>query len=491
MLTQARGFQRQLTAAELHQVASALRNVAERYDREGVTFTSEKRYSLLNQLMFQAHTGVSPRQLALGRTDNQHAMQNVSVRLSNGSDAPSINFELIENELTTSTDPAAGDPLVQNPLANPTFGASGGIIPPYWLDMMIRPLSRYLQAKNFAKIVPMSAPVDMAPLKTSKAEDWLSSIVPVAEGRAGQDVRTAYSLWKFDAYKYMFHSGLSWEVVKATLGKIELEMDLVNDLAEAYDLLIDQDYFESQYSAITLGKIRRYNLSGTAWAHNADIAQGAAYALTTNAPKHVLWYSTLDKKVYVPSTTTGNENKFQAATLHPDAPENLELWDVLPWLAKLMKAKRARMQYVNMHQDLSPLLTTDTRFTNTLYKTGNLVFESENGYLGRVPLGGTSSGTDVWELPQGILDGKETADTTPAAIYPVFGGQYGRSGLIGPWIPFNLSMDKGFEVVEVDSVDVLRPNQTDVFTVSGSQAVAPWDVDGLVLLKVVKVAKTA
>jgi hypothetical protein len=482
------GFRNRLDEGVINQIGMTMQMEEMRREDEGIPFTSSDRYTLLNQLMFAAHMGMTPRQLTMGRVDKKRALQNVSITMQNGEMI--VEYDIVANEAGTGTDPAAGDPLIDNPLTNPTFGAAGGVIPPLWLDMMIRQQSRFLQAKNFAKIVPMSAPVDMAPLKTTKSEDWLSGIKPVKEGRAGVDVRTAYSLWKFDAYKYFFHSGLTLEIVKASAGKIAITEDLVADLMEAFDLLIDLDYFESQYVGITLGKIRRFDTTADNWANNADVARGAAAYVTSNAKKHVLWYSIADKKLYVPAVGVGDENKFQSSTAHPDGYTNLELWDVFPFLAGLLKDKRARMDYTNLHPALSLRVQLDSRFTNSLYKTGNVVFASENGYLGRVPLGGTSTGTDLWEMPQGILDDKVTSDGGAYKIYPVLAGQYQRPGLIGPWIPPGLTMDKGFEVKSVDSVDVLRPNNTDVFSVMGEQAVIPWDLDGLVLLKVVKEAHT-
>jgi len=481
------GHKQRLDQSVMNSIDIAVQTRAYRCEEEGIPFTPGDRYTLLNQLMFAAHFGITPRQLALGRADKKHALSNVSVTLENNQLV--VNYDLVENEAGTGTDPAAGDPLIDNPLTNPTFGAAGGVIPPFWLDMMIRQMSRFTQAKNFAKIVPMSAMVDMAPLKKTKSEDWLSGIKPVKEGRAGVDVRTAYSLWKFDAYKYLFHSGLTLEIVKASQGKIAVVEDLTADLMEAFDLLIDLDYFESQYVAITLGKIRRFDPVADAFANNADVAQGAAAYVTANAAKHVLWYSTVDKKIYTPAAGAGDENKFQSSVVV--APwTNLELWDVLPFLADLLKVKRATMDYVNLHPKLTMYIVQDTRFTNSLYKTGSIAFTGERGFLGRVPLGGTATGTDVWETPQGILDGKVTSDGAAYPIKPVLAGQLQRSGLIGPWIPPGLTMDKGMEVVTVDGVEVLRPNNTDVFSVMGEQAVVPWDLDGLVLLKVVDVAHT-
>jgi len=475
-----------LDQAVINQIDATIQHEAYRREDAGVLFSPSDRYTMLNQLMFAAHMGMTPRQLTLGRVDKKRSLSNVSISMQNGQMI--VEYEIVKNEAGTGTDPSAGDPLINNPLTNPTFGAAGGVIPPMWLDMMIRQQSRFLQAKNFAKIVPMSAPVDMAPLKKTKSEDWLSGIKPVKEGRAGVDVRTAYSLWKFDAYKYLFHSGLTLEIVKASAGKIAVVEDLAADLMEAFDLLIDLDYFESQYAAITLGKIRRFDPVADAFNVTAtDVAQGSAAYLTANAPKHVLGYSTVDKKIYTPAVGAGDENKFQGSVL-VSPWVNLELWDVLPFLADLLKEKRASMDYVDMHPKLTMNVVQDTRFTNSQYKTGLIAFTGERGFLGRVPLGGSSTVTDVWELPQGILDNKTTSDGGAYKIYPVLAGQLQRSGLIGPWIPPGLTMDKGFEVKSVDGVDVLRPNNTDVFSVMGEQAVVPWDLDGLVLLKVVKVA---
>jgi len=301
-------------------------------------------------------------------------------------------------------------------------------------------------------------------------------------------VKGAYTLWQMDAYKYKYHSGLTMEVLEVVQAYIQFVADLTGDMRLAYDLLIDQDYFESQYEAINQGKIRRWN--GSAWAFATEIAQTTAAVMAANAPKHVLWYSTVDKLFYTPSVTPGDENKFQASTVHADAPTNALLLDLPLWAAGLMKKKGARAEYYNFHPDLIPIMASDPRWNNLQVRSGNIVFASEQGYLGKFFLGGTQSQSDVWELPQGVLDAKVTADVGAYKIYPVLVGEYGRSGVIAPWIPVNMTMDKGFEVKTIDAVSVLRPNDTEVFTLTGHQAVMPWDINGLSIVKVVKVAHT-
>lgn len=481
----------QITNEELQNLGMAILAEEYRRDREGIRFTPADRYLLWNQGLMGLHLAqkggpsVSPVQLAFGRLNNEKAIKNINISLRGGGEDMLVNYQIV-NEQTTATDPATGDPLLRNPLATPTFGASTGIIPAFWMDRMIRDVSRYTMAKNFAMIFPMPAAVAQAPIKKGAAQAFLSTLTPVAEGRAGSEVANAYSLWQIDAYKYKYHSGMTLEVLKVVMGYIEFLLDLSRDMAEAYDLLIDNDYFESQYEAINQGFIRRWN--GSAWAFATPIAHGSASVLTTNAPKHTLFFGLTDKKLYTAAVGAGNENKFDSSVLHTDAPTNLAVWDIFPWLAKLLKDKRAKAEYVIIHRSLTPLLAMDSRFTNSQIRAGSFQFDSENGFLGRFNLGGTQSTVDVWEFPAGVLDAKVTVDTTPRAVLPIAMGEYRRSGLIAPWIPFNLTTEKGFEVKTVDGVSVIRENDTEVLTATGHQCVVPWDTNGIVWCKVIREA---
>lgn len=486
------GYKPGFTPEDVAWIETELYNEAARRHDAGIPFRASDRFYMLNQLVMAAHFGVSPRQMAMGVYDETHGVTNAGISLSNG--GLNISYDIVKNDAGTGkTPPTGGVAPIYNPLATPSFGASTGLVPVTWLDDMIREASRITMATKFARTFPMVGPVDQAPIKKVKAEDWMGSVTPVKEGRAGVDVEGGYALWNFDAYEYLYHSAISLRLLDAVGNRLPIREDLVADMAELYQLMVDQDYFESQWAGIIFGKIRRW--TGSAFANNADVAQGAAPFIGANAPKHIVFYNLKDKKLYTPSTTAADVLKFQSSTLHTEAPSNLEFWDVFPVVGEMLKQKRAKFEYFAANFKMTKRLAWDSRFSNVQYKTGSIVNQGETGFLGSVPVGGTSTFVDAWELPQGILDAKMTTDTTPVPILPVLCGQYQRSGAVCPWKPFQMGVDKGFEVVARTAADgtanvsVVRPNNTEVLTAGAAQAVIPWDLQGLALVLVVDVVK--
>jgi hypothetical protein len=176
--------------------------------------------------------------------------------------------------------------------------------------------------------------------------------------------------------------------------------------------------------------------------------------------------------------------KYQSSTLRANylSPAGSNIFDFIVDLAEMMKNKNRKLEWVALTSVAATMLSKDDRFINSQYKTGNVRFQDETGFMGRVPIGGTSTFVDVWAIPDGALAAKTTADSPALAITGmIFGGEYRKTGIIAPYAPFSLVVDDGFEVVAVDTVNVLRRNDTKVLTSKSVQAVAPWDTEALVL----------
>jgi hypothetical protein len=450
----------------------------------------------MQEILHVGHYGITPRELMLGYRRNPTKpgfgiqLQNVGYEMKFNEDLKPIFKEGSEFKLEQTT---GGDtpPLIQNPLANPTYGGSTGIIPPIWLDIMIRKVSRSTMAKNIAMTFMMKNLVDVAPIKWTKVDDKVDdgTFYPVTEGRAGIDYNNTYKAHRIDAYKYMLHSGLTWEVMTALDGKIDLQADTINDLAVAHALLLDRDFWEGQYTGIVSGLYRRWETN--AWANSEEIPLGTDSVKTTNAKKHRLFYDLSTGKTYYPSTAAGDENKYHQSTLREAylSPTGSVIFDVIPDLAELMKNKNRKLEWIAVSSGIATILAKDSRFQNSLYKTGNIRFQDENGYLGKISVGGTASGVDVWEIPSGAIEAKTTDDSV-SITHLIFGGEYRKTGVIGQFAPFSLMVDDGYEVVArgVGSSSVLRRNDTKVLTTKSVQAAKPWDTEALVLSQVVNTA---
>jgi hypothetical protein len=450
----------------------------------------------MQEILSVSHYGITPRELIFGFKKSPQKpgygiqLQEVGYEMKFKEDLKPIFKEGNEFKLEQTS---GGDtpPLIQNPLTNPTYGGSTGIIPPVWLDIMIRKTSRYTMAKNLAMVFMMKNLVDVAPIKWTKVDDSVdnATFYPIAEGRAGIDYNNTYKVHRLDCYKYLFHSGLTWEVIVALDGKIDVQADVIDDLALAHALLLDRDFWEGQYAAIVSGTYRRWETN--AWANSVEIPLGTASVKTTYAKKHRLFYDLTTGKTYYPAVGAGDENKYQSSTPREEylSPSGSVIFDVFVDLAELMKAKNRRLEWIAVTPGIATMLAKDSRFQNTLYKTGTIRFQDEGGYLGRVAIGGTNNSVDLWEIPNNAIAAKTTDDAV-AITHLVFGGEYRKTGVIGQFAPFGLFVDEGFEVkaVGVGGSSVLRRNDTKVLTTKSVQAVAPWDTEALVLCQIVNTA---
>jgi len=452
----------------------------------------------MQELLSLGHYGITPREMTLGYRKNPKKpgygfyLENPGYEFQFCIDPKPV-FKVgkeFKFEQTTSGDTP---PLIQNPLTGGSYGGATGIIPPYWYDVMLRKTSRYTMAKNIAMTFMMRSLVGQAPIKVTKVDDTVDAgtFTPTAEGRAGIDYNNTYEVHKFDAYKYLLHSGLTWEVMIALEGMIDVQADVIDDLALAHALLVDMDFWEGQYSAIVAGKYRRWETG--AWGATEEIPLGSASVLTTNAKKHRLFFDLTSGKTYYPAVGAGNENKYHSSTLRESykSPSGSAVFDFIVDIAEQMKNKNRKLEWIAVTSGVTTMLSKDDRFLNTQFDTGNIRFQDESGYLGRIRLGGSGGTVDVWEIPNNAIAAKTTADTPTVSIVDmIFGGEYRKTGIIAPFAPFSLFVDKGFEVkaVGVGGSGVLRMNDTAVITTKSVQAVLPWDTEALVLGQIVNTA---
>jgi len=442
-----------------------------------------------------AHYGIAPIDMVRGYRRSPkdprkyQGLENPRYQFQHGQDMmPSF-------KLSTQTTSGDTPPLVKNPLTSPTYGGSTGIVPPYWLDVMIRATSRACIAKNFAMTFPMTALVDVAPIKTTKPDTKVDdgTIKPVLEARAGVDYTNTYTAHNFDARKLMIHSPLSWETMVALQGKIQVQADILADLAKAHALVIDSEIFEGLYTAMVSGMYRRWE--STAYGVSEEIALGAASVLTTNAKKHRLFYDITTGKTYYPSTASGDENKYQQSTRREEylSPDGSEIYDLIVDMAELQKKKGHKLEFVALSTILTTNLVKDDRMISADKVTGKPQFQNENGYLGQINIGGSAGKVDVWEIPDNSIASKTTADTV-SIVGVIIGGEYRQTCIYAPYAPFGIFVDKGFEVVSDTihgaAVSTLRMNDTQVITSKSVECIAPWDTEAAVIAQVVATAHT-
>ncbi len=396
--------------------------------------------------------------------------------------------KVIALEQTTKIDTP---PILENPLPNATYGGADGILQPYMSEIILRRASRKTCAKNFAQILPLKGLRGMGIYKETLVDDSVNdgSFTPVGEMEVGQEYQNTYNKFYFDAYKYMLHSGFSWELLEEAAGQIELISDVMEDLGDAHGLLVDRDYFEGQYSAITSGTFRRWE--GSDWGESAEIPKGKAVVTGANAKYHKLFYDISTGKTYYPSDTLADNMKYHESVRRDTtlSPDGQDVFDVIVDAAELMVKKDRELEYVAVTPELLTRLTKDERFLDAFKLTGYFKFQGEGCFMGQVAIGGSASVVDLWLIPPKSLSAKQTDDTSPVEITDlIMGGQYKKSGIIAPYGQFGLMVDDGFTTKTVNSKTVLRRNDSKVLTTKSVQGVVPSDVEALVMIYCVKTA---
>jgi hypothetical protein len=128
---------------------------------------------------------------------------------------------------------------------------------------------------------------------------------------------------------------------------------------------------------------------------------------------------------------------------------------------------------------------------NLTIRSGEAKFQSEDGYLGQIAIGGSTSMVDLWIAPHGfvpsVVSDRTTTNTGTGitqqdTVFPIFGGKYGGGWNQGVFTPFTLRVDDGMESRSDGAVNRLRPTETKVTTASQKGSSWPGNYNDVVIL---------
>lgn len=381
------------------------------------------------------------------------------------------------------------------------FGTTAGVVPPVFINMLLELTSLRAFMKNFIAIQPMPDMTFKFPLKTSKIEDsaeFQRTAVPTVEGRAGTEYHTEWANYEINGWKYLRHAELTNEIAELLDRFIPVTQTFVNDLAEGQALLWDYAAHEGIQTMIVKGLWRYPRLAAGAFtwtedgANEIEIPFGKASVLTSNAKLNYLWQDlaggTHDGKIYEPNAGAGAE--FQWTEVDPPlragSTGSDEILEGIGAIGSLLKEKHSKLEYVILTDSrLTERLFRDSRIADMTVRTGDPVFQSEDGYLGQVAVAGSSTFVDIWEAPANLIPFRATDDTTGGAknAYPIICGAYGKGWHQGVFSPVSMRVDEGFEVVdEVADLGRLRPSESKVLTTSSKGSTWPGDYNHISIL---------
>ncbi len=402
-------------------------------------------------------------------------------------------INLAVSEHTTGTDILTkGEALLEHSGIDTGFGSTPGVISPQFVNMLLELVSGKAMFKNFARLVPMPSMSFYFPLKTSVIKDNTTitpTEKPTAEGRAGTEFAISYGKFIVNGHKYLIHAALTIELIQMLSRFITVREDYINDMRDAMALLWDFTIAEGMYSMITTGKWRRYDVSDAAWGDKEFVplsgAAGVEIVGAGNVPKHLLFQDLTSGsanfgKIYEPADAT---IKYETATLRANSDTGDDLFEFIVALGTLLKDKDSKIEFFMAPAKITEFFFRDSRFLDMTLNTGNPAFQSENGFLGQISIGGSNQRVDLWEYETDVLGTKQTTDATPRTVYPVFAGSYNRFWNQGIFSPFYMRVDDGMEVktgIGTGASDVVRLNETRVITAGSRGASFPGDFHHLV-----------
>lgn len=387
----------------------------------------------------------------------------------------------------TSRDMGDGESLLESGI-DTGYGSTTGVITPVFQDLMLRLAAEKTMWKNFVSLIPMPDMTFYFPMRNSIVSDNTTAVafdsVATGEGLAGLDIAIKYTKWEVNGWKFLRHFEITDEV-RLMLGKfINVQADMVADLAQAHALLWDYSIAYGMKSMLVTGLWRRWDETATASFKDSDteIPFGKASVLLGNAKLSYLYQdmTTGAGKIYEPSATTGEEFVYDDSVARAGSAATDELLEGISALGTLLENKGSELQFVALPSSKAELLFNDPRIANQTINTGITEFSSENGYLGRVNIIGTSTQVDVWKYNTDVHPASYEDDdpVTTKTLFPVWGGSYGKFWALGTYTPYYMRIDDGFEVIDgagVGAGGVLRSNETSVFT-SGSRG-SSWPLD--------------
>jgi hypothetical protein len=501
--------------------------------------TQTERLILLNRTLEKAHYGVTMRDLARGyeidyvqdsnskkwmevtsavdgvikvggtgndtpNSDPTVAFHRTSWKVTNGK--PMSYMELVQDkkikreinlaasEHTTASDiAAAGTALLEHEGIDTGFGATPGVITPRFVDMMMKKFSETTVFKNFVTMFPMPGMTFYYPIKTTVPTDDAGTafdVAPTPEGQAGLEYAMSFTKYLINGWKHLRHAGLTDELLDLLSGFIPVQAEYVEDLGEVMAFLWDYAIAEGMFNMLYTAKWWRPGTAGTVWAAEEFVPLAGAAGvniLAGNAKKHFLWQDISgvaadDGKIFEPHGTTTDE--YETGVLRGGSSTTDTPFELVLALATLLKDKKSKCEYVAWPTKITELISRDARFLEMIQATGSIQFQSENGYLGQIAIGGTNGRTDVWEYDSSLLDTKLTGDVGTWPMLPIFAGKYGRAWNLGMYTPLYMRVDDGREVVAAigtgDS-NVTRVNETRVITAGTKGSSFPGNFNDLVM----------
>jgi hypothetical protein len=499
--------------------------------------TPTEKFILLNRTMEKAHYGITMRDLARGYeidyVENDGRFLEVQSQVRGvvkiggpGNNSPGVEpsvafhrtswkvtdgkpmsyMELVQDkeikrtinlatEHTTGTDiGAAGTALLEHEGIDTGFGATPGVITPYFVDMMMRKFAEKTVFKNFVRQFPMPGMAFYYPLKTTIPSDDTSAVahdlMPTAEGRAGVDVAISFDKTYVNGWKWLRHAVFTDELLDLLSGFIPVQAEYVEDMGEMMALLWDYAIVEGLWQMLWAAKWWRPGVAGTAWAASEYVPLSGASGvniLTTNAYKHWLWADigtgATGGNMYTPHGTTTDE--YLTGVLRNFSSTSDTPFEIALALASLLKDKKSKLEWICWPTKITEYIARDARFLETIQATGNPEFQSESGYLGQIAIGGTNGRTDVWEYDMALSQStKQTGDVGLYTILPIYGGRYNSVWNLGMYTPLYFRADEGMEVA-VDrgtgDSETLRPNETKMITAGTKGASFPGNYQDLVM----------
>jgi len=500
-------------------------------------------YITLSNSLARAHNynsdlgfGVAPADL-VRRKANAINMKNGKLTeygLSNASYAVSVDgvkpkYKASQFGISTTSD------VLDNPLDSgtyePTFGDSSGVIPPEWLDILNNEIAMKMVSNKIARVIPMSGVTMQYPYKLYSTSainglartSALTGFKPTREGRpgyydSGSLTTNEYSgydlvLRTLDCFQTQIHSSLSLVVLNSLSGLVDVLADFQKDLADAHAYMKESIFWTSMWHFLTSGYQYSWNITGDttdAWdSTTVEVPQGKALVLAT-AEHNVLALdlkSTVEYTYYAQDVADGStsgtgiefwdstcDSDAKAASIRPTyiSPKDQDVFDFVLDVVSEVKHKSGKCDFVVIDENVSTILAKDDRFIDTTKLSGSVKYLHEDGYLGKINVGGTASMIDVWEVNSSILipsgatvqfaisvsgtpDTWTTADIDVMSV--VYAGVYKSPGLIGVYSPISVRIDDELEIVDSKA----RRNNKKVLTTHDISAVSPYDVAGLTM----------
>jgi len=379
------------------------------------------------------------------------------------------------------------NPFMDSPFTYPLYGGSSGIVLAQLLPMVELRTARKAFWSNFSNMMFVDSLLFRYIVRKARLQDsagFQGMGTPVKEGYIGTEYGFELGFQNGDCFKYVFHSALTYEMIKTMANQYPMVSSLIADMIGGMSILKDAVMGMQLWEAVHSGYLYRWNTNTGTWVKNLmEIAGGKVQVLLTNAPLFhcfVDWTGTglTNHKLMIPSVTTTEENEYDSATAEPTAKTTDEILDIL--------IRYGIPKYMDNNGNEPPtdicipstlwadfinddrLINSNTRITKIPHMQNTM------GYCGTLSLP-IIPDVNIWryvynagavnsQLPDVASD-----DSTPKTLHPIF--ILGKNPLVdGTFMPPTVWLDEGFTAADVgpagSSYPVLRRDGTKVITVS-------------------------